>query len=234
MPSTGYYIVAALRKGNKTVCPVAHVENRESAESLCKELLATLDGRDLRLEIRPADASRWRAWDRQLDLTRWSITLAALDDEQMIVPECGPDIGRERLRNCLNAEARLVLEADEVLEERVANTAIGTPADLADNQRESPGSGAGPGSDPEDDQEPPLTSHDATVLKTMSRFDGSQLLIIKMISAEMDPEERLSERTIGEIVRKLVKQTLAERPEGDRQGVRLTSTGRQLAAKIAD
>lgn len=81
---------------------------------------------------------------------------------------------------------------------------------------------------------PALTVNQSRVLQTMARFDASRLLSSKMIAEEMDPTGRLSARTIGPIVRKLIEMHLAERPEGDRSGARLTTAGRRLAPKIAD
>ncbi|MCA9278200.1 MAG: hypothetical protein H6815_06025 [Phycisphaeraceae bacterium] len=81
---------------------------------------------------------------------------------------------------------------------------------------------------------PALTSNQSQVLRTMARFDASCLLFTKTIEEEMDQSIRLSERTIGPIVQKLIELHYAERPEGDRKGARLTIDGRKLASKIAD
>ncbi len=81
---------------------------------------------------------------------------------------------------------------------------------------------------------PALTVNQSRVLQTMALFDASQLVSADAIAAEMDPEVRLSARTIGPIVRRLIALCLAERPEGDRSGARLTTAGRRHAPKIAD
>lgn len=81
---------------------------------------------------------------------------------------------------------------------------------------------------------PALTFRQSRVLQTMARFDASQLLSSKVIAAEMDATVRLSEETVRQCVGKLIESLLAERPEGDRSGARLTSAGRRLAGKIAD
>lgn len=80
----------------------------------------------------------------------------------------------------------------------------------------------------------PLTANQSRVLVTMSRFDPVCLVSAATIAAEMEAAGRLSARTIGPIVRKLIEMHLAERPEGDRSGARLTTAGRRLASKIAD
>lgn len=81
---------------------------------------------------------------------------------------------------------------------------------------------------------PALTVNQSRVLQTMAIFDASRLLSADAIAAEMAPAERLSARTIGPIVRRLIELRLAERPEGDRSGARLTTAGRRLASKTAD
>ena len=81
---------------------------------------------------------------------------------------------------------------------------------------------------------PALSDNQSQVLRTMARFDGSQLLSAKMIAEEMNAAIRLSEETVRLCVRKLIKSKLAERPEGDRSGARLNNRGRKLAGKIAD
>ncbi|MCH8270110.1 MAG: hypothetical protein IH985_02730 [Planctomycetes bacterium] len=88
--------------------------------------------------------------------------------------------------------------------------------------------------DGENRNAPALTANKVLVLATMARFDSSRLLSAAMIHEEMDAPTRVSERTIGPIVRKLIELDLAERPEGKRSGARLTYTARRLASKIAD
>jgi hypothetical protein len=81
---------------------------------------------------------------------------------------------------------------------------------------------------------PALTVNQTRVLQTMARFDPSRLLSSKTIADEMDATSRLSEETVRQCVGKLIGLRLAERPEGDRSGARLTIAGRRLAGKIAD
>ncbi len=85
-----------------------------------------------------------------------------------------------------------------------------------------------------DEAPPALTPNQTVVIETMAQFDGSRLLSAVTIDEGMDPKRRLSARTIGPIVRRLIKLGLAERPEGERSGARLTPKGRRLAPKIAD
>jgi len=100
-----------------------------------------------------------------------------------------------------------------------------------------PSSSAEPSGGSSDDEHAPapaLTENQASVLQTMALLDASRLVSAELIASEMDASERLSARTIGGIVRKLITLGLAERPEGDRSGVRLTTRGRRQAPKIAD
>lgn len=83
-------------------------------------------------------------------------------------------------------------------------------------------------------QKPALTKSERLVLLTLQNFDASMLPSITDIATEMNPKEQLSEKKTGEAIRKLIKADLAERPEGERLGSRLTLAGRRLAAKIAD
>lgn len=83
-------------------------------------------------------------------------------------------------------------------------------------------------------QDPALKNADRLTLLTLAVFDPSILASAAQIAEAMDPSERLSERTITPAIRKLVELGLAERPEGERQGARLTLRGRRLASKIAD
>jgi hypothetical protein len=82
--------------------------------------------------------------------------------------------------------------------------------------------------------EPALTRSQVNVLNTMADFDGSRLLSAKMIADEMAPVVRLSEETVRQCVKRLIDCGLAERPQGDRSGARLTLAGRRRAVKIAD
>ena len=81
---------------------------------------------------------------------------------------------------------------------------------------------------------PALTPSQSRVLKIMARFDRSQLVSTDRIVAEMDPARPLSDETVRLSVKKLIDSGLAERPEGDRSGARLTPSGRTLCGKIAD
>jgi len=88
----------------------------------------------------------------------------------------------------------------------------------------------------DDDQPlaPALTVNQSRVLQTMAQFDPRTLVSADAIAAGMGTAPPLSPRTIGPIVRRLILLCLAERPEGNRSGARLTTAGRRLASKIAD
>lgn len=75
-----------------------------------------------------------------------------------------------------------------------------------------------------------LTPKDESVLLAMANYDASRLLSLPNISKETKPG--VSGRTTGRCVEKLIRLGLAERPEGDRQGARLTRAGRRLAGEI--
>ena len=85
---------------------------------------------------------------------------------------------------------------------------------------------------PESLKAPPLTQNAVIVLCTMARFDASVLLGATRIEQSIELTDRLSARTIGPLVRRLVSLGLAERPEGLRSGARLTVAGRRLATNI--
>lgn len=86
----------------------------------------------------------------------------------------------------------------------------------------------------EDELPPALTANQIIVMRTMARFDPSQLLSAARIEEAIDPSRRISVRTIGDVVRRLHELGYAERPEGDRRGARLTTRGRRILRKIAD
>lgn len=87
----------------------------------------------------------------------------------------------------------------------------------------------------EDDQPPPaLTVNEASVLRTLATFDPAELASAARVEAAMERASRISDKTIRVAIRRLVELGLAERPEGDRSGARLTIAGRRLVRKIAD
>ena len=71
-------------------------------------------------------------------------------------------------------------------------------------------------------------------LKTLAKLDLWTLATSDDVANKMPVAERLSPRTIQPAIRRLVKLDLAERPEGDKHGTRLTLRGRRLVSKIAD
>jgi len=80
---------------------------------------------------------------------------------------------------------------------------------------------------------PPLTENEVAVITTLARFDPVRLASVAMIEAEMNAGSRRSPRKIGEAVNRLIEFGFAERPRGDRSGVRLTTAGRRVARKVA-
>jgi hypothetical protein len=85
----------------------------------------------------------------------------------------------------------------------------------------------------EDEVTPPaLTANEAAVLRTLAIFDPAELASAARVEAAMDRADRISDKTIRVAIRRLVELGLAERPEGDRSGARLTIAGRRLVRKI--
>ncbi|RMF00583.1 MAG: hypothetical protein D6773_11225 [Alphaproteobacteria bacterium] len=89
---------------------------------------------------------------------------------------------------------------------------------------------------PDDDDQPPpaLTANEVAVLRTLASIDPAELASVARVEAAMDRAQRVSEKTIRLAIRRLVGLGLAERPEGDRRGARLTIAGRRLVRKITD
>lgn len=114
---------------------------------------------------------------------------------------------------------------------QIAALLTAAPAPIPDAP---PAQGAATADDDEATSAPALTKNERLVLVALARFDAAVLASIEDIHDAMDPAERLSLRAIGPAVNKLIANGLAERPEGDRQGARLTIKGRRLASKIAD
>lgn len=79
------------------------------------------------------------------------------------------------------------------------------------------------------EQPPTLTKSQRTVLQALDSFTPEILASAEMIADAMDAAERLSTKTIYKAIDKLVECGLAERPDGERQGARLTLKGRRLA-----
>ena len=71
------------------------------------------------------------------------------------------------------------------------------------------------------------------VMAAMARSELSDLLSLDTICTAAASEGNVSERTAGTIVKKFISLKLAERPQGDKKGARLTTRGRRLATKIA-
>ena len=90
------------------------------------------------------------------------------------------------------------------------------------------------GPDDDDQPSPALTANEASVLRTLAIFDPAELASAARVEAAMDRAERISDKTIRVAIRRLVELGLAERPEGDRSGARLTIAGRRLVRKITD
>ncbi len=92
------------------------------------------------------------------------------------------------------------------------------------------------GTDEADDEPlaPALTESDRLTLNALASFDPSILASAATVSEAMPMAQRVSERTVRESIKKLVTLGLAERPEGNRQGARLTIRGRRLASQLGD
>lgn len=95
----------------------------------------------------------------------------------------------------------------------------------------SPAAGAGEAQDAEE-LPAPLRPADQLVLRTMDTFDPRVLLSLRQIHLAMDTSVRIQERSIGSSLDRLIEYGLAERPEGERSGARLTISGRKLAKNL--
>lgn len=84
---------------------------------------------------------------------------------------------------------------------------------------------------------PALTEIERTILQVLGEYDPGILLTAQQISdATKDPEVEIA-RYVGlsstkNSIRKLIMRGLAERPEGDKAGARLTTKGRLALAKL--
>lgn len=77
-----------------------------------------------------------------------------------------------------------------------------------------------------------LTQREAGVLNAMATANVGELLPVQAICRNIPAGYPCSERTVREAVRDLIKKKLAERPEGERRGARLTTEGRRFSKKV--
>lgn len=85
-----------------------------------------------------------------------------------------------------------------------------------------------------DELPPSLSGHDALIMRVLSKEDPHLLLSIEDLGEKVaEWDGRTSTKTIADRVAYLVQCGFAERPQGPRMGVRLTTRGRRVAAKIA-
>lgn len=87
--------------------------------------------------------------------------------------------------------------------------------------------------DEEEEQAPALKKVQLLTLKILATFDPQTLATADDVANEMPVSERLSTRTIQPAIHRLVTLGLAERPEGSRQGARVTMEGRRFASRIS-
>lgn len=90
----------------------------------------------------------------------------------------------------------------------------------------------------DDDAElpPPLTEHEVVVLRVLLDAGPERLLTLPMVQEACKDSELpsfiVSEKTAGKSINRFVKLGLAERPRGDKNGVRLTRRGREFAKTL--
>lgn len=77
---------------------------------------------------------------------------------------------------------------------------------------------------------PAIDKAERKVLLVMARFDASQLLTIP----DIVQADGGGERTVGPALTSLIQKKLAERPEGDKDGARLTKQGRAMARELSE
>jgi hypothetical protein len=92
-----------------------------------------------------------------------------------------------------------------------------------------------PGDAAEEEEQPPaLIETQRVTLVALATIDPSRLASIEDVCDAMPGADRISVRTARVAITKLIELDLAERPNGDKQGARLTIKGRRLATKLAD
>jgi len=89
-------------------------------------------------------------------------------------------------------------------------------------------------SDTDETPPPARTPTELRVLRMLATFDPSELASAARIEDAMEPTQRVSERSISRIVPRLIELGLAERPQGERSGTRLTLLGRRIARRLAE
>ncbi|MEQ9453826.1 MAG: hypothetical protein RLN76_04445 [Phycisphaeraceae bacterium] len=77
-----------------------------------------------------------------------------------------------------------------------------------------------------------LTRSDRIVLVAIYKMNVDVLVSISNIEQSLAPSERLSPKTIGKSIKRLIDRGLVERPEGTKSGARLTIQGRRKASEI--
>ncbi len=79
-------------------------------------------------------------------------------------------------------------------------------------------------------QPPALRRNDQLVINALASVNSSHLASVEEIHEAMDASKRLGVKTIGTVLRRLIKLDMVERPQGERNGARLTLKGRRLAS----
>lgn len=79
---------------------------------------------------------------------------------------------------------------------------------------------------------PSLTQREVGVLCAMAIANAGELLSVRAICRNIPSDYPSSERTVRSVVKDLIRKKLAERPEGERSGARLTLAGRRLAKQV--
>jgi hypothetical protein len=77
---------------------------------------------------------------------------------------------------------------------------------------------------------PSLSENQRRVIDTLAEWSTDRLGKVEDIADSMSPAVALSPRTIRPIVNELISRGLAERPQGERCGCRLTVAGRKMAS----
>ena len=177
--------------------------------------------KNVRIPLDQVDEQR-RVWGAKLE-TPIGLALAFIPDP--------PDSFCSVLEDLFSASVYAIDRLERDVEDALARTQVDTSTLPVDPHAGATGTTA---TAAPDDAPPALKVNDTRVIETMARIDASRLLSAEMIADEMHATQRLSDRTIRKIVRRLIGMGLAERPEGTRSGARLTMKGRRLVPKIAD
>lgn len=190
--------------------------------------------------VQHEDAPSRLAWDERIKELSQVVTGGNLDGDAEVYAACC-DWAISLQRKPSNDDANTSTTQEAAIVATKSATEIGNVAGQPTQQKSKmlPHADANTnttnqGDIDEPEQPPALTKSERITLAALATFDPSRLASTLDVSEAMPAAERLSERTTRLAIKKLVKLGLAARPEGEKQGARLTISGKRLARQIAD